>query len=292
MLSSAGLVPGKGSVEEYLDSKNELRTTARAVGIPKGYTKSFVDLTGSTEQIGYLTYKTLDSYDPSACAAFCDSEKFCYGFNLFFERDPSLEPGPDCADPEPVTNIKCSIYGYPVAEKSATNEGQYRQDFHVVITGSNGYSKLDGAMCKGAPTVADFNAPANLPAAINAPLVKKNGRDYDTYNGMRLFNTNPYDPSLCAAACESQTAFDKQHIVDANGEYKPCNFFTSYILTKNGVPLGTYCALYTQNWTADYAVNTGYFYGDDVYSVICAASYDATTPDSGMIAAAPTAESG
>jgi len=102
---------------------------------------------------------------------------------------------------------------------------------------------------------------------------------------MRLFNEGPYDPSLCAAACESQTKFDKEHLVDANGEYKPCNFFTSYILTKNGVPLGTYCALYTQSWDESYAVNTGYYAGSDAYSVVCAASYSATTPDSGKISA-------
>jgi hypothetical protein len=148
-----------------------------------------------------------------------------------------------------------------------------------------GYSKAGKGSCKPAPGVEDFNSPSNLKAAINAPLIKKGEQDYDTYNGMRLFNTNPYDPSLCAAACESQTKFDKEHLVDANGEYKPCNFFTSYILTKNGAPLGTYCALYTQAWDESYAVNTGYYYGDDEYSVICAASYTATTPDSGKISA-------
>lgn len=155
----------------------------------------------------------------------------------------------------------------------------------MLVTNSwQGYSKASGATCgTPAPVVADFNTPQQLPAAINAPLIKKNGVDYDTYNGMKLFNTNPYDPALCAAACESQTEFDKTHLVDANGEYKPCNFFTSYILTKNGVPLGTYCALYTQPWGIEYAVNTGYFAGSDVYSVICAAGYTAATIDSGKV---------
>lgn len=298
--AGAEYVPGQGSVDEYLNKENSLRKAAQTAGTPDGYTKAFTDLAGSTEQIGYLTYKTLDTYSPDECAAFCNSEKYCLGFNLFFERDPSVDPGEGCSDPAPVTNIKCSIYGYPVAEASATNQGQYRGDFHVVITGSNGklsnpgsspwvlltniysgYSKAGKGVCKPAPTVEGFNAPDNLPAAINAPLTKKDGKDYDTYNGMRLFNTNPYDPSLCAAACESQTQFDKEHLADANGEYKPCNFFTSYILTKNGVPLGTYCALYTQYWDSSYAVNTGYYYGDDEYSVICAASYTDSTPDSG-----------
>jgi hypothetical protein len=131
--------------------------------------------------------------------------------------------------------------------------------------------------------VQDFQAPTNLPAAINAPYIQKNGQTYDTYNGMRLFNNGPYDPSLCAAACEAQTDYDRTHLADANGEYKPCNFFTSYILTKNGVPLGTYCALYTQSWDSSYAVNTGYYSGSDTYSVVCAASYSATVQDSGKI---------
>jgi hypothetical protein len=98
---------------------------------------------------------------------------------------------------------------------------------------------------------------------------------------MRLFNENPYDPTLCAAACEAQGKWDSEHHKE-DGTYKPCNFFTSYILTKNGAPLGTYCALYTDSWDDDkYAVNTGYYYGDDVYSVVCAAAYTASNPDIG-----------
>lgn len=98
---------------------------------------------------------------------------------------------------------------------------------------------------------------------------------------MRLFNEGPFDPSLCAAACDAQTAFDRQHLADANGDYKPCNFFTAYILTKNEIPLGTYCALYTQSWPSNYATNTGYWAGDDAFKVVCAASYTATTLDDG-----------
>jgi hypothetical protein len=41
--------------------------------------------------------------------------------------------------------------------------------------------------------------------------------------------------------------------------------------------------LYTQSWDQSYAVNTGYFDGSDAYNVVCAASYDASTLDSGKI---------
>ena len=203
------------------------------------------------------------------CADACDSEKYCRGFNIYFERDPSVDPGSNCPNLSSTTNIKCSLYGYPVALKAATNMGQWRQDFQIVIAGSNGYSKTDKAL----PTVDDFETPTTLLAAINAPL--DNG--YDTYNGMRLFNDNPFDPALCAAACKAQTEYDMAH-PNSDGTYKPCNFFATYILTKNGVPLGTYCSLYTRSWDSSYATNTGYYYGDDKYEVVNAGSYEITTP--------------
>lgn len=245
----------------------------------------FTDKLSATEQIGYLTYKDIESgrYDVNECAKFCNNEKYCLGFNIYYERDPKKKPAAACPNPSPTTNVKCAIYGYPLSKTSATNAGQKRQDFQVVITGSNGYSKSEST-CKSAPSIRDFRAPVNLPAAINAPLIKKNGRDYNTYNGMRLFNTNPHDPSLCAAACKAQTEFDKKNLVDSNGEYKPCNFFTSYILIKNGDSLGTYCALYTQEWSPSYATNTGYSDGKDMYKVVCAASYTASKIDSGKLA--------
>ncbi|KAH7064002.1 hypothetical protein BKA63DRAFT_428179 [Paraphoma chrysanthemicola] len=283
----AGPVPGDGSVNAYLNINNNLRKAARDASTPAGYRREFSDEQAATQQIGYLTYKNLDDgkYNVQKCADFCNSEEFCIGFNIYFERDPKIKPAPVCSNPQPITNVKCSIYGYPVSQGTATNKGQYREKFRVVIVGSNGYSKLN-PVCKDAPTIASFDAPTNLDAAINAPLIKKNGKDYDTYNGMVLFNDFPFDPALCAAACQAQTEYDKKNLVDSNGEYKPCNFFTSYVLTKNGVPLGTYCALYTQSWDKSYAVNTGYTSGSDVYEVICAASYSATFVDPGKVGGA------
>ncbi|KAH7382600.1 hypothetical protein DE146DRAFT_233716 [Phaeosphaeria sp. MPI-PUGE-AT-0046c] len=282
-----GSVPGDGSVSAYQDLNNALRQAAQKAATPSGYTQNFVDLTASVQEIGYLTYKNIEdgSYNVQDCATFCDSVSLCKGFNIYSERDPKVNPGTGCPNPEAITNVKCAIYGYGVSPSTAVNKGQYREQFHVIIVGSNGYSKTSGT-CNGAPTVPKFNAPTNLPAAINAPTVTKDGKKFDTYNGVKVFNGGPYDPSLCAAACQAQTANDKS-TPDSNGEYRPCNFFQSYILTKNGTPLGTYCAFYTQAFGTEYAVNSGYYSGSDVYKVECATSYALTNQDSGMVSPSP-----
>jgi hypothetical protein len=139
-LHSAGPKPGDGSVTAYTDTNNDLRKAARSADTPSGYRKEFTDEVGSSQQIGYLTYKNIEdgTYNVQKCAEFCNSEKFCLGFNIYFERDPKLNPASACTSPDPITNIKCSIYGYPVAKASATNQGQWREQFQVVIVGSNG----------------------------------------------------------------------------------------------------------------------------------------------------------
>lgn len=241
---------------------------------PNGYSAApnFVNLQGSLSQIGYLGLYTLTSYDPNLCKAKCEANKFCMGFDIYFERDPSLDPNAQsCPNPASITNVKCTLYGYPVSGASATNKGQYRDSFQVVITGSNGYNKF----LTPAPQT-NFTGPVALPAAINAPLY--NGKD--TYVGMKIFTSGPYDPSLCAAACQAQTAYDKATAA-SDGSYMPCNFFNSYILSKNTVPQGTYCSFYSRVWDSSYATNTGQNRGSDVYTVSESFAYTLTNPDSG-----------
>ncbi|KAF2113355.1 hypothetical protein BDV96DRAFT_662375 [Lophiotrema nucula] len=261
------------------------KRTACAPQPNDGYVESFKNLQGSTQQIGYLTYKTLKSYDVDVCRAFCDSVKFCVGFNIYFERDPTVDAAAACPNPLPTTNIKCSLYGYPVAKESATNTGQWRgpadanrKTFHVVIAGSNRYSKL--APCPSPASYTNFTSPSRLlHGAINASLAADGS---DTYLGIKLYNNGPYDPSQCAAACQAQTAYDGSTAA-SDGSYKPCNFFNSYILAKNNVPQGTYCSFYTQTWDASYVVNTGYNYGSDVYAVWASFTYSLTAPDPGHL---------
>lgn len=89
-----------------------------------------------------MGYYELKSYDPASCTAICDQTSGCVGTNLYFERKPSLLPAARCPDPPAITLINCALWGSPVTPAEATNDGQYQQEFHVVIAGSNGRCKL------------------------------------------------------------------------------------------------------------------------------------------------------
>jgi hypothetical protein len=123
-----------------------------------------------------------------------------------------------------------------------------------------------------------------LNGAIFAPRVNGNATfiGNDTYIGMRLYNNGPYDPSLCAATCQATTDYDRRHPA-TDGSYVPCNFFNAFILEKNGVSQGTYCAFYTRGWDPSYATNTGYMFEDDTYTVTSSYTYNLTTYDPGHV---------
>ena len=87
----------------------------------------------------YLTFVTLDKYEPLSCAAYCDKTNGCSAFNIYFERDPSKTPNAeDCPNPPSTTNIKCALWGNVVTSQQATNTGQWRNDFQIVVAGSSG----------------------------------------------------------------------------------------------------------------------------------------------------------
>ena len=81
---------------------------------------------------------TLKSYNTIQCQQYCDSASGCTAFNVYFERDPSVDPGNGCDDPASTVNIKCVLWGLPITADTATNRGQWRDNFEVVIAGSNG----------------------------------------------------------------------------------------------------------------------------------------------------------
>lgn len=58
----------------------------------------------------------------------------------------------------------------------------------------------------------------------------------------------------CTSACTAQTDYNKNH-PNKDGTWKTCAFVNGYVLSKNGVPQGLYCSMYTQVWAASYATN-------------------------------------
>jgi hypothetical protein len=135
------------------------------------------------------------------------------------------------------------LYGGPVTQATATNLGQWRDDFHVVIAGSNGYVSTSIATpFSYQPAVALGNA------AINAPL-DCNGNN--TFMGVKIFTTGPFDASLCAAACSAQSDYNIAH-PPKNGIPQTCQFFNTYLLYNGTHSVGQYCSLYSETWPASF----------------------------------------
>ncbi|KAK5122551.1 hypothetical protein LTR85_003814 [Meristemomyces frigidus] len=112
-----------------------------AAPAPKNYAAAFRNQTGSSQQAGYQGYYNLMTYNTTQCAGYCNAVSGCTAFNIYFERDPLLNPAAACPNPIATTNIKCSLYSQSVSQATATNQGQYRDQFHVVIAGSDGFNQ-------------------------------------------------------------------------------------------------------------------------------------------------------
>lgn len=95
---------------------------ANIIAVPSVYFASFRDAKASVHAIGYLGYDVVEVYDPSVCAVKCNSKAGCIGFNLFFQRDPTLDPGITCKNPPAFANIKCTYWGRPANPEAASNK--------------------------------------------------------------------------------------------------------------------------------------------------------------------------
>jgi hypothetical protein len=231
-----------------------IASVASSAKTPTGYYQDFNNLAAANSAMNYLGYNVVTTgYDVKWCADQCDAKSGCLSFNIYFERDPTIDPGANCPDPEAFANIKCSFWGTVLDTDTANNVGQWRENFWVSIAGSNAYTsyKLGGP-------IDGWNGPEDLGTkAMNAPL-----RDCEnkwSYLGYKLLQTGSVDPSLCAAACDAQTAYNKDH--PAGTDAYACNAFGSYILTKTNstgsYQQGQMCTFYTAYWDAKYATNTG-----------------------------------
>lgn len=121
--------------------------------------------------------------------------------NIYFERDPSVDPGSGttCQNPSSTNNIKCVFWGGPINSGNANNAGQYRNQFQVVIAGSNGYVNNTIAQVPGYTTAVDLGT-----SAINAPY---DTYGFNSYMGSAIFNNGPFNASLCAQACTTKSQY-------------------------------------------------------------------------------------
>ena len=106
---------------------------------PDGYALVFNNLGASLQASNYMGLYTLTSYDTITCASKCDQASGCSAFNVYLERDPTINANAqNCPNPPSTTNHKCTLWGAPISSEEATNSGQYQDTFQVVIAGSNG----------------------------------------------------------------------------------------------------------------------------------------------------------
>ncbi|KAK6819440.1 hypothetical protein PG987_015923 [Apiospora arundinis] len=266
----AGAVPSPDTASAFL-SYADFASQASAAPTPSGYNQAFSNLAASSSAYGYMGYTTLQSYDTALCASKCNAISGCSAINIYFERDPTVEPADSCPDPASTTNIKCVFWGGPVSPDNTKNDGQWRNKFQVVIAGSNGY------VSKSIAPQAGYTGPTYLGnAAINAPLDCSGA---DTYIQPKVFTSGPFDAGLCAAACSAQSAYNIRYPPKDGSKPKTCQFFNTYMLLKNGVPEGQYCSLYTMAWDSSYAKNTGQNRGNDKYTIAYSYSFvNSTNP--------------
>jgi len=247
-----------------------------------------------------MGYSLLQSYDTANCAAQCDQIVGCQAINVAFERAPRVDPGTECTNPPryvwlslfasesylanleaSTTLIKCVFWGGPVTPQNAVNNGQWRgNDFHVVIAGSNGYTKNDPTIGQSVP---GYTLVGNLGnATINAPTYDIDG--VYSYMGYKAYNDGQaFSIERCAAACSAQSAYNVANPPTDGSAPTTCQFFATYFLMKNGNVQSQVCSLYSESWGPQYAVNTGYFYGSDVYTIRSSVIYsNATNPNNGV----------
>ncbi|KAI9876050.1 MAG: hypothetical protein M1830_007443 [Pleopsidium flavum] len=224
---------------------------------PPGYQQSFSNLKAAVNANTYLGLATFQTYDTVKCQQLCDAADLCTAFNIYIERDPSVNPASGCDDPPSITNFKCTLWGSGVTAAAAVNSGQYRDQFHVVIAGSN----------------------VELGGAIDAPVA----------NGLNttqaaMYYPGPYNPQICAAAClalnTKQKGNAKQKGDTKKADVNACVFFNSYVLSIANVPAGTYCSLYSQPWAKSYSTNHGQLRGDVYYGISSSYAYTLQTSDS------------
>jgi len=267
--------PAKDTVQAFKDDcAYTIISKYQAYNPPAGYSTVFYNHNASNNApYGYMTYEQLPKgYDQDHCASQCNLIPGCESFNIYFERDPVQDPTDACPNPQSnwygvgalgFTNVKCAYYSSILSVASATNTGQWRDQFQVAIAGSNAYVKNSLFVADSGYTPAAGTKAGHIASdfAINAPL-DCNGDD--TLAGMQWWNDGQFQVERCAQACTQHTNY-----VNANGG-KQCSFFNTFLQTTNGNVAQQMCTFYDETWDVNqYAVN----YGSADGSVVVSESY-------------------
>jgi hypothetical protein len=241
--------PDPDTPEAFLKYE-KFKAIAAAETAPEGFTRIFYNANAGIESPDYLTYHLLESYDAFTCAEYCDDTEHCNTFNLYFERNPTVDPNPWCENPPSTTSIKCALFSSPVLNANVSNAGQYRDDFHVVIAGSNGYLREPEVDVPGYSKQWFGNA------AIGATV---DCEGHFTYMGYKSYNPSTYSLARCAKACTDQNIYNVAHAPGNGTAVQFCHFVNSYIEKENGVATTQKCALYSKASNKKQATNYGQF---------------------------------
>ncbi|KAJ9632177.1 hypothetical protein H2203_000580 [Taxawa tesnikishii (nom. ined.)] len=280
------------------------------------YQQTFLDLNASSSAQSYLAVYTFQTYDTLQCASLCDATPLCTAFNMYIERDPSQAPSANdstaptvwgywCPNPASMTSYKCSLWGSNLDASTATNYGQNREQFQIVITGSNGYDATNSTTPPTCSAPVSSSAPTSTAAASKTsssavasatatgtgssgfPWSKPQSCGGKAINagqywmGSKFF-PGPFNPQVCADYARQQSALNKaQAVAKGVHSYTPCNMFNAYYLHKNSVPHGTYCALYDSDVSTSYATYSGGFSGNDHYECKQSWKYTLSSFDDG-----------
>lgn len=227
--------------------------------------------------LGFLGVQTLETYNTTQCASFCNDLPTCGSINIYFERLPVVDPSRryGCPDPDSTTHIKCVLWRSKLTKDDAANIGEIREDFQVVIAGSNLYNKQAGVLEVpgfNGPNNADYHATFDVP---NEPVgnystrlsrkifhYESSRQFWESKNNISLYGRTPqrplksYDVSVCANACNEWTnnseAFPQSPSPYLGDAFSVCSMFIAYEIRRDDQPMAMVCDTFSSVWSTHY----------------------------------------
>jgi hypothetical protein len=199
---------------------------AVAAGTPTGYVQTMSNLTASNSADQYMGFTLLQSYDVVSCVNQCNAISGCNSVNIYFERDPTINPDSSACpqNPPSTINIKCVFWGGAIVSANANNFGQWRANFQVLIAGSNGYMKSSYASQLAAQASATSSSSSAAASATDAA-----GNIYTIYYS---------SDSTTGAYSNAQASSSYKDCMTACDADSKCNAFT-YVGGAGGIGSGT-----------------------------------------------------